>query len=289
MLVKRVLTAVILLVALYLLATFSSPFIFAIIIALIVLLAALEWTQFIGISKLQNKLIYLFGHLLLILGMSFLVGISPSAIELDSARVISILALGVVFWLVAIQLIRGYPENTDNWSDQSSIALMGLFVLLPSWLGIVQLKYMDDAGFALMALIALVSISDIGAYFTGKTWGKSKLVPKLSPKKSWVGFWGGMISCVILSIVMLIVSNALLFSITFTQSILLVGGSVVVFASGVVGDLFESMMKRNCQLKDSGNILPGHGGILDRVDSLTAATPITVLLIIILFGNAWTR
>ena len=218
-----------------------------------------------------------------------MVGISPSAIELDSARVISILALGVVFWLVAIQLIRGYPENTDNWSDQSSIALMGLFVLLPSWLGIVQLKYMDDAGFALMALIALVSISDIGAYFTGKTWGKSKLVPKLSPKKSWVGFWGGMISCVILSIVMLIVSNALLFSITFTQSILLVGGSVVVFASGVVGDLFESMMKRNCQLKDSGNILPGHGGILDRVDSLTAATPNSVLLIIILFGNAWTR
>ena len=114
MLVKRVLTAVILLVALYLLATFSSPFIFAIIIALIVLLAALEWTQFIGISTLQNKLIYLFSHLLLILGMSFLVGISPSASELDSARVISILALGVVFWLVAIQLIRGYPENTDN-------------------------------------------------------------------------------------------------------------------------------------------------------------------------------
>ena len=289
MLAKRVFTAVVLLLALFLLVTFSSPFIFSLVIGLIVLLAATEWTKFVGLSALQNKLAYLLSLLILMIGLCFLLGINPSVSELDQARVISILVLGVVFWLVAVLLIRGYPENKNNWSDQSQIALMGIFVLLPTWVGVVQLKYMDNSGFALLALVALVSVADIGAYFTGKTWGKAKLAPQISPNKSWAGLWGGMFSCVVLSLLLLLLINIYLFSNTLIQSIMLVGGGVVIFASSVVGDLFESMMKRNCQLKDSGKILPGHGGILDRVDSLTAATPVYVILLLSIFGNVWNR
>ncbi len=286
-LAKRVFTAVVLLVALILLVTFSSPFVFAIVIGLAVLLAALEWTQFVGLSSLQSKLAYLLSLLVLMLGLFFLLGINPTATELDQTRVISILVLGVVFWCVAVLLIRGYPENESNWNDQSHIALMGVFVLLPTWVGIVQLKYLDNSGFALLALIALVSVADIAAYFTGNAWGKTKFAPRLSPKKSWAGLWGGMFSCIFLSLILLIWINVFLFSTTLTQSIAVVVCSVVVFASSVVGDLFESMMKRNRQLKDSGKILPGHGGILDRVDSLTAATPISVILLLIIFGTSW--
>ncbi len=286
-LAKRVFTAVVLLVALILLVAFSSPFVFAIVIGLAVLLAALEWTQFVGLSSLQSKLAYLLSLLVLMLGLFFLLGINPTATELDQTRVISILVLGVVFWCVAVLLIRGYPENESNWNDQSHIALMGVFVLLPTWVGIVQLKYLDNSGFALLALIALVSVADIAAYFTGNAWGKTKFAPRLSPKKSWAGLWGGMFSCIFLSLILLIWINVFLFSTTLTQSIAVVVCSVVVFASSVVGDLFESMMKRNRQLKDSGKILPGHGGILDRVDSLTAATPISVILLLVIFGTSW--
>ena len=286
-LAKRVFTAVVLLVALILLVAFSSPFVFAIVIGLAVLLAALEWTQFVGLSSLQSKLAYLLSLLVLMLGLFFLLGINPTATELDQTRVISILVLGVVFWCVAVLLIRGYPENESNWNDQSHIALMGVFVLLPTWVGIVQLKYLDNSGFALLALIALVSVADIAAYFTGNAWGKTKFAPRLSPKKSWAGLWGGMFSCIFLSLILLIWINVFLFSTTLMQSIAVVVCSVVVFASSVVGDLFESMMKRNRQLKDSGKILPGHGGILDRVDSLTAATPISVILLLVIFGTSW--
>lgn len=286
-LAKRVFTAVVLLVALILLVAFTSPFVFAIVIGLAVLLAALEWTQFVGLSSLQSKLAYLLSLLVLMLGLFFLLGINPTATELDQTRVISILVLGVVFWCVAVLLIRGYPENESNWNDQSHIALMGVFVLLPTWVGIVQLKYLDNSGFALLALIALVSVADIAAYFTGNAWGKTKFAPRLSPKKSWAGLWGGMFSCIFLSLILLIWINVFLFSTTLTQSIAVVVCSVVVFASSVVGDLFESMMKRNRQLKDSGKILPGHGGILDRVDSLTAATPISVILLLVIFGTSW--
>ena len=140
MLRQRIITAVVLLAALILLVIYSSAFVFAAVIGLVVLLAALEWTRFIGLVTLGSKAAYLLSLLILMLGLYVMLDISPSSNELDSARVFSILVLGVVFWIVAALLIRGYPENKHKWGDQSHIALMGIFVLLPTWVGFVQIK-----------------------------------------------------------------------------------------------------------------------------------------------------
>ena len=277
MLLQRILTAVVLLVGLLLLAILATPFVFALAIALITLLTGMEWTRLVGLQDLQSRAGYLVSLAALLVGAFFLVGAFPGAESLDSLRVITVMTLGCVFWLVAAVLMTGYPGNANLWNDQSHIAVMGIFVVVPTWCGIVQLKYLDASGALFLMLVATVSVADIGAYFAGRAWGQRKLAPSLSPGKSWAGFWGGMSASVILAIAVLLVINNRLVSLTMTQSILLVFGAVLVSVSSVIGDLFESMLKRNQQLKDSGNILPGHGGILDRIDSLTAATPVAVL------------
>ena len=284
MLLQRILTAVFLLVGLLLLSFLANPFVFALIIALITLLTGMEWTRLVGLQDLQSKIGYLASLIVLLIGAFFLVGATPTAESLDALRVTTVMTLGCVFWFVAAVLMTGYPGNANLWNDQSHIAMMGVFVLIPTWCGIVQLKYLDDSGTLFLALVATVSVADIGAYFAGRAWGKSKLAPTLSPGKSWAGFWGGMAASVMLTILILLVVNNRFVSLSLTQSVLLVFGAVLVSVSSVAGDLFESMLKRNRQLKDSGNILPGHGGILDRIDSLTAATPVAVLWLFLVLG-----
>lgn len=287
MLVKRIITAVVLLIALVLLVTLSTPFVFSIVIGAIVLLAAREWTHFIGLTNLMSQMGYLLSVLGLIVGMCFLLGIGPSAAEIDQLRVLVIMLLGIVFWCGAFVLLRDYPENKDKWADQSHIALMGIFVLLPAWVGFVQLKYLDNSGIMLLSGVALISVADIGAYFAGKAFGDKKLAPDLSPKKTRAGVWGGMISCLVLALILLLLTNLFAVTITWSEAFLLMVGTLLMFAVSVVGDLFISMMKRVRHLKDSGHILPGHGGVLDRVDSHTAATPVFVILMLTIFGNPW--
>jgi phosphatidate cytidylyltransferase len=284
MLLQRVLTAVILLVGLILLAVLSSPFAFAVATALLTLLTAAEWTRLVGLPDFNARAGYLISLTVLLAGAFYLIGVTPAAESLDMLRVITVMILGCVFWVLAVFLMAGFPANVSAWNDQSHIALMGIFVLVPTWCGIVQLKYLDSTGALFLLLVATVSVADIGAYFAGRTWGRSKLAPKLSPGKSWAGFWGGVSASVVLAVVVVLIANGRLVQLNQLQAVLLIAGAVLVSVSSVVGDLFESMLKRNRQLKDSGNILPGHGGILDRIDSLTAATPVYVLWVFLVIG-----
>jgi phosphatidate cytidylyltransferase len=282
-LLQRVITAIVLVAGLILLTTFASPFYFALITAAIVLVAGYEWTNFVVMTRLKSKVGYLASLVILIAGLFPLIGISTGLNSLDQGRVTTVLVLALIFWFVAVQLMRGYPQNSTSWSDQSRIALMGIFVLIPAWLGLTQLKFLDPTGIFVLALVAMVSVADIGAYFTGKTWGHRQLAANLSPKKSWEGFWGGLGACTIFTLSMIIVLSFTGYSLSAVQSGLLLIGSVAVFISSVFGDLFESMLKRNRGIKDSGTILPGHGGIMDRIDSLTAATPVYVLIVFLVF------
>ena len=284
MLLQRVLTAVLLLLGLLLLSLLTTPFIFALVMALITLLTGVEWVRLVGLQDLQSRIGYLVSLGVLLAGTFFLVGVSPTADSIDGLRVITVMTLGCVFWSLAAVLMTGYPGNAKLWNDQSHIALMGIFVLIPTWCGIVQLKYLDDSGALFLALVATVSVADIGAYFTGRAWGKRKLAPTLSPGKSWAGFWGGVAASVLLAVAVLLFINNRLVSLNLMQLILLLVGAVLISISSVIGDLFESMLKRNRQIKDSGSILPGHGGILDRIDSLTAATPVAVLWLFLVLG-----
>jgi phosphatidate cytidylyltransferase len=147
------------------------------------------------------------------------------------------------------------------------------------------LKYLNSAGYLVLAVIALVSVADIGAYFVGRAWGSSKLAPQVSPGKSWAGFWGGLSASALLACLLLVPVNAFVETLNPFSILLLLLTAVVVAVFSVFGDLFESMLKRSQGMKDSGRLLPGHGGVLDRIDSLTAAAPVFVFFLLLAFGE----
>lgn len=150
-------------------------------------------------------------------------------------------------------------------------SLVGFLVIVPAWLALVQLRLLGPA--VLLAILALVWMADIAAYFAGKNFGKHKLAPSISPGKTWEGALGA-------SIGVLLYGVAMRYAFTFdgVPLGLWILGLLVVTAVSVVGDLFESLLKRQAGLKDSSQILPGHGGVLDRIDSLTSTLPTVALL-----------
>jgi phosphatidate cytidylyltransferase len=173
-----------------------------------------------------------------------------------------------------------FPEFKSAWNTESKIALMGIFALIPTWIGVVLLKYLEPLGALVLGLVILVAAVDIGAYFSGRALGKTKLAPELSPNKTWEGVWGGVALSLFAMLLFAWILDTYFYNLDTTQFCILAATSLVLAFFSVTGDLLESMLKRNQKLKDSGKILPGHGGILDRVDGLIAATPIFALTMI---------
>jgi phosphatidate cytidylyltransferase len=161
---------------------------------------------------------------------------------------------------------------------------MGFMVLVPAWVG---LNHLRNGGFqfggvannlvVILYIFLVVWVADIGAYFAGRAFGKAKLAPRVSPGKSWAGVWGGLAAVALLAIVASLLANA-----GVAEAMLLVVASLVTGFVSVLGDLLESMLKRFRGIKDSSQLLPGHGGIMDRIDSLTAAIPVFALMITLL-------
>jgi phosphatidate cytidylyltransferase len=135
-------------------------------------------------------------------------------------------------------------------------------------------KQWPEANGLILAVMVLVWVADIGAYFSGRRFGKNKLAPQVSPGKSWEGVYGGLAASLLVTLVVGLSRD-------WSGSALLIAlaGAAVVVLISVVGDLTESMFKRQAGLKDSSNLLPGHGGVLDRIDSLTAAIPVFAVLL----------
>lgn len=277
---QRVVTALILLLGLVAATTLLSPFGFAVLIAVVLVLAAWEWAGFIEIEKRRSKTGFMVTMVVMIAGLFFLLGVRPGSETMDGLRASLILGLGLLFWLLAFVMLWGYPENASQWNNKSKIALMGLFALLPTWVGLVTLKYLLPNGYLVIGLIVMVAAVDVGAYFFGMALGNTKLAPKLSPNKSWEGVWGGLLTCFTLGLILVWALNEYVISLQQEQRIALILLSLTVTFFGVTGDLVESMLKRNCQIKDSGSLLPGHGGLLDRVDGLMAVTPAFVLIVL---------
>ncbi|GJM14444.1 MAG: phosphatidate cytidylyltransferase [Pseudohongiella sp.] len=286
MLRERVITAIVLVIALLLASTLSSPSVFSLILAAVVVVAAFEWSVFLGLSSLSHRLMYV-GSIGLAIGVMFFFFESAQydAVELRASRVTILLFFGLVYWLVAIRWIVKYPDSLSEWNSESKIALMGTLALLPAWAAVVQLKYLDPTGASIIALVALVASVDIGAYFAGSNFGKTKLAENVSPKKTWEGVWGGVAFCVLLSGLLVYLFDRYYASLGVIEaSLLMLLGLTVAFFS-VAGDLAESMLKRNCNVKDSGSILPGHGGILDRVDGMISSAPVFIIGLLFILGN----
>ena len=282
---QRVITAVLLLVALIAATTLLSSFYFSLFVAGVILVAAWEWAGLVSPDREIAKLPYLVSIAVILVGSFFLLGISPNVQSIDGFRASLVLMLGLLFWLISLFLLSGYPENSKLWNDESKIALMGVLVLIPAFVGIVVLKYLLPSGYLVLALVILVAAVDVGAYFFGVNFGSRKLAAKLSPKKSWEGVWGGTVVCLLVAALFTWLMHNNLQVLSLIQITALLTLSVGVTFFSVVGDLIESMLKRNCGIKDTGTMLPGHGGVLDRVDGLVAATPLFVLTMMLVFDS----
>ncbi len=288
MLRTRVLTALAMIAALYLGTTFLMPFYFGVVLAVVLIPALLEWTGLMGLHKNRDKILYLLLFYVLLILSGLVLELKPDANALNTSVVIIMMFIAAAFWVLMFYFIIKFPAAQSTWATSFQIGLMGLFCMLPLWIALVQLKYMAISGYLVLALIALVSVVDIGAFFAGRKWGHKKLAPALSPKKSWAGFWGGLVSCAVLALLLVAVLHNLLFPLNPAEVALLILTALFIAVISVIGDLYESMLKRHQGIKDSGRSLPGHGGILDRIDSLIAAAPFFVLLMIYLLPDvAW--
>lgn len=264
---QRIATAIVLVAGL-LYALFGLPSsAFAWIALAVFVLGAREWGVLAGAKGAVGQ----WAYALLVgaagLGLLHFTGLLSGGLAL-AWPAISLWVAAALWWLVALVLVLRYPAGSAGWGGPVATAAIGMLVLLPSALGLVWL-HAQGAGLVLY-LILLVAAADIGAFFAGRAFGRHKLAPRVSPGKTWEGFAGGMLASAALAAV------GAKFVDGVTLPSLLAVSLVTAFAS-VLGDLLESMLKRHRGLKDSGRLLPGHGGILDRIDSLTAAAPLFAL------------
>ena len=236
---------------------------FALFIGAVVVLGGWEWARLSGFEAQSSRILYA----VVVAALLFVLYLLP-----DLAPWLLVAAL--IWWLMAIWLVLTFPESSAHWASAICKLVIGLLILLPAWQGLVLIKQMPLGNWLILSVMILVWGADIGAYFSGKAFGRRKLAPKVSPGKSWEGLYGGLAACLLITAVVGVYRGWSLGEIIFA----LVSAAIVVLIS-VVGDLTESMFKRKSGVKDSSNLLPGHGGVLDRIDSLTAAIPVFALLL----------
>jgi phosphatidate cytidylyltransferase len=224
-------------------------------------LGAWEWAGFGALSGVAARLVYT-----AVIALALLASWSWTE---NPAHLIFFLAAACAWWVLALLWLLFAPAR----HQRVLTLLCGFAVLAPAFVALARLQVSAD-GFArgpliVLWLVLMVCAADIGAYFAGRKFGRRKLAPSVSPGKTWEGAVGGLLATLIVAL-----GGALYFSLPVLE-VLILGCCVSVFS--VIGDLTESMFKRAAALKDSGSLLPGHGGLLDRLDSVTAAAPLYAL------------
>jgi phosphatidate cytidylyltransferase len=276
MLLQRIITASIL-ATLIALAVFQLPIEgFSLVLALITLLAAWEWGNLAGIKSPVMHGLLLVAMIIPMLGIHFwtqLLEVAASILDWTDIRTYSgalewLVVAPVMFWIMMMIMIRNAPAGILNLKMKTRYkAFIGWFVLLATWMFLSRLRAFYGSEMA-MYFLALIWTADISAYFVGKKWGKVKLSPEISPGKTVQGMYGALLSGAVGgTILSLIVGFPLMVAADF---VLL---SILTVLVSIYGDLFFSVAKRQRGVKDSGALLPGHGGILDRIDSIVAAAP----------------
>lgn len=269
MLKQRLITAAIL-IPLVVWAVFASSLTtFTTLIVAVALLAAWEWHQMIGIQSPRMRVM-----------------LAVDLIIVTQLNPYFIISIGILIWLIALVVILGFSNKSlaerlslvfknKVFGAISSILILTVFVVSS-----ITLKAFSEVGaFLFFFVMVTVWLADTGGYFAGKRYGKHALAPAVSPNKTWEGVAGGVLFASIWAIGFYWVKTPT--TITLFEWLLL---AVVTVAVSIVGDLFESLYKRAFSVKDSGSLLPGHGGILDRIDSLIAAVPVFTFLVLIMGG-----
>jgi phosphatidate cytidylyltransferase len=257
MLRSRVVTALALALLLVGAILYSPPPVTVVILGLILLIGAWEWSAFLAVTAPWRALYVL---------LLALCGLAGLGCMLEPQRFVWTMIIAVAWWTLALIWIAAAPQRVA-WL---AAALAGALALLPTWIALVHIDmhWTRGAQWTLFVL-ALSFAADTGAFFAGRQFGRVPLAPRVSPKKTWEGVMGGMLLALVVGA----------FGVVWFRLAPMRFVPLCLAAAGfsVVGDLTESLLKRHVHLKDSGRLFPGHGGVLDRIDSVTAATPVMVL------------
>ena len=257
-LAQRILTAIPLLAGLLLLLFVAPLWVAVWVTAAVMVLGAWEWAAFLGLRSLPARAVCGAGMAMLLAGAGWLV---PGVVSLHV-----LLWAALLWWAIAFLWILRYPTAIPP----VLAGISGVLVLVPSWLALVAILRVPSRGPALALLsFSIIFAADIGAYFAGRRFGRVKLAPQVSPGKTWEGLIGGVLLAAVVA-----AGGGLLLGLSPG---VMVPVGLGVAALSVVGDLTESMFKRSVGAKDSGQLIPGHGGVLDRIDSITAAMPLFAL------------
>lgn len=250
---ERLITTLILIPLVLLGIYFANYWVFAAVFALATLVCAYEWLQLIPLNERTQQLIFLAGLLLLVYVIHLFYPLWET--------------LGAITWLFIAVSVWAFPESKRWWGYQPVVIAFALIVLPLFFQSLLLVTTLPQGKALLLYLLLLVWAADIGAYLAGKQWGKHKLIPAVSPGKTIEGFSGGIALSLLVSLVAygyFKPENAMMWFLL----------ALAVTLIALIGDLFISMLKRRTGVKDTGHIIPGHGGLLDRLDSLIAAAPL---------------
>jgi phosphatidate cytidylyltransferase len=248
---------------------FFSTHAFVTFMMLIILVAGWEWSD---LSRIKSK----FGKLLFLLGLFISLMLAANYLSIlgqyHPLLGYQICFVAMVLWAVIFLWLQGYPSSAILWSPRPIMIALGIALLTATWVALASIISLENGRFLLLLAVGIIVLADVGGYIVGKTFGRHKLAPTISPGKTWEGLFGGMVLQVLL---------VLLLTLIFTD-INLLNLCLLVFPvaiCSVIGDLFESMLKRQRGVKDSSNLLPGHGGFLDRLDGVMPALPMFFIII----------
>ena len=269
MLRQRLITATILAVAFGLMLKLMSPQLFSYLMIFILLIAGWEWANLARISSNIGRIGFLGTLFIALTSVCYLLEIQG---VFNQQLGYQISAYIIVLWAVIFLWIQGYPSSAVLWASKPIMMLLGLMLLVSTWVALVAILYQENGRWLLLLAIAIVVLADVGGYIAGNLFGRHKLAPIISPGKTWEGMFGGLA----LQLLLVFVVKMLFPSTQIFELLLLV---IPVALCSVIGDLFESMLKRHRGIKDSSSLLPGHGGVLDRLDGVMAALPMFLVIL----------
>ncbi len=266
MLKQRIITAL-LLTPLVIWAILALPDnYFNLMLVIFVAAASWEWALLAGLTTASKRIVFA-----IVISGLWIIG--ATVYHPDQNQLLVILWIMMVWWVVRIyQIIRYRGAQVTQNQFHPVMAITALVVIAAPFYLVQLLRNNQDLPGYLLYILLVIWAADIFAYFAGKKWGKIKLAPHVSPGKSWQGVYGAMISGVIATAI-----GAYVFELNLNYALLLLLLTFVAIIFSIIGDLSESLYKRELNIKDSGQLLPGHGGVLDRIDSLTAAIPVFML------------